>query len=41
MSHDLKTGFEYITSDDIDDYSIAAVIDKIRRRVGDRPVYLR
>jgi hypothetical protein len=30
-----------ITTDDIDDYGIPAIIERIRKRVGETPVYLR
>jgi agmatinase len=39
--HDRQVGFEMITTDDIDDYGIPTIIERIRKRVGDTPVYLR
>lgn len=41
MEHDHDMGFQYITSDDLDEFGTNFIIDKIRRRVGSRPVYLR
>jgi len=34
-------GFEVVSTDDIDDVGINEVIQRIRARVGDGPVYLR
>lgn len=41
IEHDDTVGFQVITTDDIDDYGIKKVIEKIRQRIGDKPVYLR
>jgi len=40
IEHDQSVGFQLITTDDIDDLGIPAIIRRIRRRVGDNPVYL-
>ncbi|EIN13835.1 Arginase/deacetylase [Punctularia strigosozonata HHB-11173 SS5] len=40
FEHDKNTGFQIISTDDIDDYGIPAIISRIRERVGDTPVYL-
>jgi agmatinase len=41
IEHDEQVGFEMITTDDLDDYGIPAIISRIRKRVGNTPVYLR
>lgn len=41
IDHDNSIGFQLITTDDIDDLGIPEIIRRIRRRVGDNPVYLR
>lgn len=41
IEHDDTVGFQVITTDDIDDYGIRKIIEKIRQRIGDKPVYLR
>jgi agmatinase len=41
IEHDQSVGFQLITTDDIDDLGIPEIIRRIRRRVGDNPVYLR
>jgi agmatinase len=41
IANDESVGFHFITSDDIDDYGVPAIIKRIRERVGDTPVYLR
>jgi len=41
IEHDASVGFELISTDDIDDIGPAAIIRKIRQRVGSNPVYLR
>ena len=41
IEHDEFVGFQLITTDDIDDLGIPEIIKRIRRRVGDTPVYLR
>ncbi|EST07802.1 Ureohydrolase [Kalmanozyma brasiliensis GHG001] len=40
IEHDASIGFDIITSDDIDDIGIPAIIANIRARVGTMPVYL-
>lgn len=40
LEHDQETGFELISTDDIDDLGIPEIIKRIRARVGDSPVYL-
>lgn len=40
VSHDIDVGFALISTDDIDDYGVEAVIRQIRKRIGDSPVYL-
>ncbi|KAF8846159.1 arginase deacetylase [Paxillus ammoniavirescens] len=40
IENDESVGFHFITSDDIDDHGVAAIIERIRNRVGDTPVYL-
>ncbi|KAI6047836.1 arginase family-domain-containing protein [Pisolithus marmoratus] len=40
IENDESVGFHFITSDDIDDYGVHAIIRRIRERVGDSPVYL-
>ncbi|SPO23382.1 related to CAR1 - Arginase [Ustilago trichophora] len=40
IEHDSSIGFDIITSDDIDDIGIPAIIENIRSRVGTMPVYL-
>jgi hypothetical protein len=40
VEHDESVGFQLISSEDIDDYGIQTVIQKIRDRVGMGPVYL-
>ncbi|KAF5371805.1 hypothetical protein D9758_003456 [Tetrapyrgos nigripes] len=40
IEHDDTVGFQVIATDDIDDYGIKKVIEKIRQRIGDKPVYL-
>ncbi|KIS70700.1 uncharacterized protein UMAG_01858 [Mycosarcoma maydis] len=40
IQHDASIGFDIITSDDIDDLGIPAIIQNIRSRVGAMPVYL-
>lgn len=40
IDHDASIGFDIITSDDIDDLGIPAIIESIRARVGTMPVYL-
>ncbi|KAJ7112769.1 Arginase/deacetylase [Mycena crocata] len=41
VEHDESVGFAVISTEDIDDYGIHNVINKIRDRVGTGPVYLR
>lgn len=40
IERDESVGFHLITSDDIDDHGVPAIIRRIRERVGDNPVYL-
>ncbi|KAJ4490771.1 arginase family-domain-containing protein [Lentinula aciculospora] len=40
MEHDDTVGFQVISTEDIDDYGIKRVIEKIRQRIGNQPVYL-
>ncbi|KAH9944277.1 Arginase/deacetylase [Epithele typhae] len=40
LENDEETGFQLISTDDIDDYGVAAIIKRIRERIGDSPVYL-
>ncbi|KAG6332774.1 hypothetical protein ID866_6319 [Astraeus odoratus] len=40
IENDESVGFHFITSDDIDDYGVSAIIQRIKKRVGDTPVYL-
>ncbi|KAJ3827335.1 Arginase/deacetylase [Lentinula raphanica] len=40
MEHDDSVGFQVISSEDIDDYGIKKIIEKIRKRIGNKPVYL-
>ncbi|KAJ7765445.1 Arginase/deacetylase [Mycena maculata] len=40
LEHDDSVGFQVISTDDIDDYGIHQVIQKIRQRIGSSPVYL-
>lgn len=41
IDQDESVGFQLITTDDIDDLGIPSIIQSIRQRVGDNPVYLR
>jgi len=41
LDNDDTVGFQVISTDDIDDLGIPAIIRKIRNRIGDSPVYLR
>ncbi|KAF5332760.1 hypothetical protein D9611_005098 [Ephemerocybe angulata] len=38
--NDMAVGFQIITTDDIDDLGIPEIVKRIRRRVGNSPVYL-
>ncbi|KAF9055959.1 hypothetical protein BJ165DRAFT_1336801 [Panaeolus papilionaceus] len=40
LENDNAVGFQVISTDDIDDLGIPAIIKKIRDRIGDSPVYL-
>lgn len=40
-SLDQAVGFTMVSTDDIDDLGIPEIIRRVRRRVGDSPVYLR
>jgi len=41
IENDESVGFHFITSDDIDDHGVPAIVKRIRERIGDTPVYLR
>ena len=41
IENDESVGFQLISTDDIDDLGIPAIIAQIRQRVGKTPVYLR
>lgn len=38
LHHDASVGFDLLTTDDIDDVGAQGIIDRIRKRIGDRPV---
>ncbi|KAH9937341.1 Arginase/deacetylase [Fomitopsis serialis] len=40
IENDETVGFQLISSDDIDDHGVNAIIKRIRDRIGDSPVYL-
>ncbi|KAF7308560.1 hypothetical protein HMN09_00705100 [Mycena chlorophos] len=40
IEHDTSVGFQVISTEDIDDYGLPAIIKSIRQRVGRSPVYL-
>ncbi|KZT33159.1 Arginase/deacetylase [Sistotremastrum suecicum HHB10207 ss-3] len=40
LEHDASVGFELISTDDIDEIGTMGVVERIRERVGDGPVYL-
>ncbi|KAH0838131.1 arginase family-domain-containing protein [Lanmaoa asiatica] len=40
IENDESVGFHFITSDDIDDHGVTSIVERIRKRVGDTPVYL-
>ncbi|KAF9015732.1 arginase family-domain-containing protein [Cyathus striatus] len=40
LQNDANVGFQLISTDDIDDLGIPEVIKRIRKRIGDAPVYL-
>ncbi|KZT36953.1 Arginase/deacetylase, partial [Sistotremastrum suecicum HHB10207 ss-3] len=40
LEHDASVGFELISTDDIDEIGTLGVVERIRNRVGDGPVYL-
>ncbi|KAH7343472.1 arginase deacetylase [Rhizoctonia solani] len=40
IEHDQNVGFSLITTDDIDDLGADGIADKIKKHVGDKPVYL-
>jgi len=40
IARDVSFGFELISTDDIDDIGIPAIIAQIRQRIGTNPVYL-
>ena len=41
MENDIQSGFQAITTDDIDTHGVEEIVKRIRKRVGDSPVYLR
>lgn len=41
LAGDEAVGFQVISTDDIDDLGIPEIVRRIRRRISDRPVYLR
>ena len=41
IKNDEAVGFQLISTDDIDDHGVNAIIKRIRGRIGDSPVYLR
>ena len=40
LENDNAVGFQLISTDDIDDLGIPEIVQRIRKRVGDSPVYL-
>nr|GAT59518.1 agmatinase 1 [Mycena chlorophos] len=40
LENDLEVGFQLISADDIDDLGVPEIVERIRGRVGSRPVYL-
>ncbi|KAA1467790.1 Arginase/deacetylase [Dentipellis sp. KUC8613] len=40
ITNDEQVGFKVVSTDDLDDIGIAEVIRRIRKRIGDSPVYL-
>ncbi|THU82455.1 Arginase/deacetylase [Dendrothele bispora CBS 962.96] len=40
IQHDPMAGLQVITTDDIDDCGVKKVVEKMRQRIGDKPVYL-
>ncbi|KAJ2926720.1 hypothetical protein H1R20_g10360, partial [Candolleomyces eurysporus] len=40
MDNDASVGFRIVSADDIDDLGVSEVINRIRTRIGDTPVYL-
>jgi len=40
LDNDAEVGFEIITTDDIDEIGTSGIIQLIRKRVGNGPVYL-
>src|ERR671921_2017838 len=40
LADDASFGFQIIRSDDVDRLGVAEVADRVRRRVGDNPIYL-
>ncbi|KAI0752931.1 Arginase/deacetylase [Daedaleopsis nitida] len=40
LNNDAEYGFRFVTADDIDAYGTAAIVKRIRDRIGDSPVYL-
>ncbi|KAI0752930.1 Arginase/deacetylase [Daedaleopsis nitida] len=40
LNRDANVGFQFVTADDIDKYGTKTIIEGIRTRIGDSPVYL-
>ncbi|KAJ3572212.1 hypothetical protein NP233_g3237 [Leucocoprinus birnbaumii] len=40
LENDAEVGFQIISTDDIDEFGVPAIIKSIRERIGDSPVYL-
>jgi agmatinase len=40
LSQDAELGFQVITAPDVEQMGVAAMVERIRQRVGDRPVYV-
>jgi agmatinase len=40
LRHDAECGFQSIMATDIDDFGIKAIVQRIKERVGDNPVYV-
>lgn len=41
IQHDESVGFELISTDDIDDLGLPEIVRRVRKRVGQKLVYLR
>jgi agmatinase len=40
LSDDARLGFAIVTSEDLEEHGVAAVIERIRARIGDAPLYI-